>query len=172
MGFDARSLERLKQLGRSLPEPLPPPATPGPNAPPVDSSASDRRHRVETETDPDTLFRELIKVSSDGTVPPHLLDRLRQAEDEKRLRRKLESGSDRSNHRVNSSGSSDRGELNASAAPDRAGRPSQRIRQGGIRPGAKRRNSSNPQEDRLYTEFQQLLLEDDDQIASTPETPA
>jgi hypothetical protein len=76
MAFDPRSLERLKELGRTLPKPLPAAAAPsqGPKR------ASEQRHRVETETDPDALFRELITVSADGSVPPHLLERLRQAE--------------------------------------------------------------------------------------------
>jgi len=79
MAFDPRSLERLKELGRTLPKPLAASAPPsqGPKR------ASEQRHRVETETDPDALFRELITVSTDGTVPPHLLDRLRQSEQEK-----------------------------------------------------------------------------------------
>jgi hypothetical protein len=74
MSFDPRSLERLRELGRSLPKPLPTPEarpTPAPERP---------RHRVETETDPETLFHELMQASSDGTVPPHLMDRLRQLE--------------------------------------------------------------------------------------------
>ena len=75
MSFDARSLERLQQLGRSLPQPLP---KPEPSAAPPPARA--QRHRVETETDPQALFRELMQVSPDGTVPPHLMDRLRQAE--------------------------------------------------------------------------------------------
>jgi hypothetical protein len=76
MAFDPRSLERLKELGRTLPVPLPSaaPASPEPKR------ASEQRHRVETETDPDALFRELMTVSADGTVPPHLLERLRQSE--------------------------------------------------------------------------------------------
>jgi hypothetical protein len=35
---------------------------------------------VETERDPERLFRELMDVSPDGTVPPHLMERLRQLE--------------------------------------------------------------------------------------------
>lgn len=75
MSFDPRSLERLRQLGRSLPQPLPlpdPPRRPG--------KAEPARHRVETEQDPEQLFRELMQASADGSVPPHLLDRLRQLE--------------------------------------------------------------------------------------------
>jgi hypothetical protein len=80
MAFDPRSLERLKELGRRLPQPLPVPAPP-PAAAAV--PASERRHRVETETDPEALFHELMQVSPDGTVPPHLLQRLRQAEQQR-----------------------------------------------------------------------------------------
>jgi hypothetical protein len=76
MSFDPRSLERLRQLGRSLPQPLPPPDSPVPRAP-----AGPQRHRVETEEDPEQLFRELMQASADGTVPPHLLDRLKQLEE-------------------------------------------------------------------------------------------
>ena len=76
MAFDPRSLERLQELGRTLPKPLP--AAQAPAQQP--KRASEQRHRVETETDPEALFRELITVSSDGSVPAHLLDRLRQAE--------------------------------------------------------------------------------------------
>lgn len=81
MSFDPRSLERLRELGRSLPKPLPAPEA-RPAAPPERP-----RHRVETETDPETLFRELMQASSDGTVPPHLMDRLRQLESERQSRR-------------------------------------------------------------------------------------
>jgi hypothetical protein len=79
MAFDPRSLERLKELGRTLPKPLPAVAPPSPEP----KRASEQRHRVETETDPEALFRELITISTDGTVPPHLLDRLRQSEQQK-----------------------------------------------------------------------------------------
>ena len=76
MSFDARSLERLQELGRSLPQPL---ANPTPLAK-SQPKASERRHRVEIEDDPQALFRELMQVSPDGTVPPHLMARLKEAE--------------------------------------------------------------------------------------------
>lgn len=76
MSFDARSRERLEALGRSLPKPLPTSTTPQPAAP----KATDKRHRVEVEENPEALFRELMQVSPDGTVPPHLMDRLRELE--------------------------------------------------------------------------------------------
>ena len=79
MTFDARSRERLEALGRRLPKPLPAPGPaatrPGPSADP-----SPGRHRIETENDPQQLFRELIIASPDGTVPPHLMERLRELE--------------------------------------------------------------------------------------------
>ena len=76
MSFDARSLERLQELGRTLPQPL---ASPTPVAK-SQPKASERRHRVEIEDDPQALFRELMQVSPDGTVPPHLMARLKEAE--------------------------------------------------------------------------------------------
>jgi hypothetical protein len=44
---------------------------------------------VETEQDPRQLFRELMQVSPDGTVPPHLLERLRRLETPRRSPRPL-----------------------------------------------------------------------------------
>ena len=75
MSFDPRSLERLRELGRQLPARLPEPEKPA-SAP----KASQARHRVETEKNPEELFRELMKASQDGTVPEHLMDRLKQLE--------------------------------------------------------------------------------------------
>lgn len=76
MSFDARSLERLQALGRQLPQPLPPP-DPIAAAP---SRPQPKLHAIERENDPDQLFRELMQASPDGTVPPHLLERLRDLE--------------------------------------------------------------------------------------------
>jgi hypothetical protein len=75
MTFDARSREQLEALGRRLPKPLPAPE-PAASRP----APSPRRHRLETENDPQQLFRELIAASPDGTVPPHLMERLRELE--------------------------------------------------------------------------------------------
>jgi hypothetical protein len=79
MSFDARSLERLKQLGRSLPQPLPKPV-------PERQPAAAKLHRLETEQDPEALFHELMRASADGSVPPHLMQRLRQLEQERLAR--------------------------------------------------------------------------------------
>jgi hypothetical protein len=81
MSFDAHSRERLEALGRTLPSKLPLP-TPAEAAPPP--RAVDRRHRVETEQDPGLLFHALMDASRDGTVPPHLMDRLKGLEQEAR----------------------------------------------------------------------------------------
>lgn len=81
MSLDPRSRERLEALGRTLPSklptPTPPEAAPAPRA-------QDRRHRVETEQNPERLFHELMDASRDGTVPPHLMDRLRGLEQQGR----------------------------------------------------------------------------------------
>jgi hypothetical protein len=78
MGLDERSRQRLEDLGRRLPQPLPlPGAEPGSTA----ADARDPRlHPLETETDPAALFGQLIAASADGSVPPHHLQRLRQLE--------------------------------------------------------------------------------------------
>ncbi|WP_413402373.1 MULTISPECIES: hypothetical protein [unclassified Synechococcus] len=89
MSFDPRSLERLKQLGRQLPEAIPAPETETKTS----AQTSRPRHKVETEQDPKALFHELMQVSPDGTVPEHLMARLRDAEErvENERRQKLNS---------------------------------------------------------------------------------
>lgn len=79
MGLDARSRARLEQLGRQLPQPLPQPEAAATSTRPS-AGRIGRSHRLETETDPQALFRELMQASPDGTVPPHLLQRLRELE--------------------------------------------------------------------------------------------
>ena len=76
MSFDPRSLQRLQELGRQLPQPIP-----SPEAKSSSTGKSQRpRHKVETEENPDALFRELMEASADGTVPEHLLARLKELE--------------------------------------------------------------------------------------------
>jgi hypothetical protein len=139
MAFDPRSLERLKELGRRLPEPLPLPQPP-PAAAAV--TATERRHRVETETDPEALFHELMQVSPDGTVPPHLMERLRQAEEQRRQSQRPAAG----------------GAPRTAPAPTPgpARKPSRPTVLGQRDP---RTAAEHPE---LYTAFQQLLLEGDD----------
>ena len=118
MSFDPRSLERLQELGRQLPKPLEHPS-PQPQAKPQ------RQHRVETEEDPEELFRQLMQVSPDGTVPEHLMARLRQLEAQ-RKRQPLKPGS----------------------KPTSTKKSANKV-------------AAN-QDDSLYSEFEQMLLEEDD----------
>ena len=144
MSFDARSLERLQQLGRSLPKPLPKPEPAAPDPP-----AGQKRHRVETETDPQALFRELIQVSPDGSVPPHLLDRLRQAEADQQRARQAEQ----------------RQAIQRRSAADQAAASGLQARGASreLRPNRQRRAPASSEELELYTAFQQLLLEGDEE---------
>ena len=81
MNFDPKSLDRLKELGRQLPQELPKPLSKNISTPDVKKTL----HPIETEEDPNQLFHELIKASKDGRVPPHLLNRLKELELSKEL---------------------------------------------------------------------------------------
>ena len=72
MTFDSHSLERLKELGRKLPKEL--------SKPQSNELKNQKLHPVETETNPEQFFRELMEISPDGNVPPHLLERLKKLE--------------------------------------------------------------------------------------------
>ena len=67
-----------KELGRKLPKEI--------SQPQSDKLKKQREtnkqklHQVEIETNPEQLFRELMEISQDGNVPPHLLERLRKIE--------------------------------------------------------------------------------------------
>jgi len=140
MSFDARSLERLQELGRTLPQPL---ASPTPVAK-SQPKASERRHRVEIEDDPQALFRELMLVSPDGTVPPHLMARLKEAESrQKRLQQPQRPGDQPGgNPAQQQRGQQKRGQQKQTSL----GKPDPRTAQ---------------DHGELYTAFQQLLLEDE-----------
>ena len=78
MTFDYHSLERLKELGRKLPKEIS-------KSQPIESKNSketkeQKLHPVEIENNPEQLFRELMEISPDGTVPNHLLERLKKLE--------------------------------------------------------------------------------------------
>ncbi len=78
MTFDSHSLERLKQLGRKLPKEI---SKPESNELKSQKEAKNQKlHPVEIETNPEQLFRELMEISPDGNVPPHLLERLKKLE--------------------------------------------------------------------------------------------
>ena len=134
MSFDARSRERLQALGRSLPQPLPKPEPPQQSQ----TKATDKRHRVELEQNPEALFRELMQVSPDGKVPPHLMERLRELESRRQ---------------------------SATPAPAPSIAPSPTKLRGRNTAGRADRRTAAQYGD-LYTAFQQLLLEDEEDIPS------
>ena len=139
MSFDSRSRDRLRQLGRQLPQPLPAPEEP------KTPKARQVRHKVETEQNPEALFRELMQVSEDGTVREHLLARLKQLEAARAPRQPL-------------------------ATPDPAGSgstdglpplPSTQAGKGKTTRPKRPQVSPGSEEESLYVAFSQLLLEDD-----------
>ena len=78
MSFDSHSIERLKELGRKLPKEI---SKPQPTKATKSKEIKNQNlHPVEIETNPEQLFRELIEISPDGNVPPHLLERLKTLE--------------------------------------------------------------------------------------------
>jgi len=125
MSLDPRSRERLEALGRQLPQPLPAPQPkPSPNA---------ARHPVETEQNPERLFRELMAASPDGSVPPHLLERLKQLEAKG---------------------------LAPGQPPVSASQPSSPLVR---RPSSARRKPEPQDDQQLYATFAQLLLEQEEE---------
>lgn len=154
MSFDAHSLERLRQLGRSLPKALPVPEPPAARSPRADQP----RHRLETETNPETLFTELMQASADGTVPPHLLDRLRSLEAARLKRQPAPGPAGQAAGRGASAASPG---STALAAPNRGpSRPGKGSGKGLGRPDP----HLVGEHQELYTAFQQLLLEDDEPL--------
>ena len=143
MSFDPRSLERLKQLGRSLPEPISPPQ-PSQERP---IKASQKRHRIETEDNPERLFRELMKASTDGTVPEHLMARLKDAERHVAAQRKASTQAP----------SSANGQ-----SPQSQSTPSSRGGSGKNTLPSRPDVVAGSEEESLYVAFGQLLLEDDE----------
>ena len=127
MSFDAHSRERLEALGRTLPQPLPQPQPAAGSSP----RATEKRHRVEVEENPEALFRELMEVSPDGSVPPHPIERLKQLE----ARRQPAA-------QVPVKGAA---QTPVQPSPSRGGP----------------RRGPGPDHGDLYTAFQQLLLEDE-----------
>ena len=140
MSFDPRSLERLKELGRSLPEPIAPPQQPTDRP----LKATEKRHRIETEDNPERLFQELMKASSDGTVPEHLMARLKDAERHIATQNKMKA--------------------NAQTLPSSQTISRQPLRggQGKTTRPTRPNVAAGSEEESLYVAFGQLLLEDDE----------
>lgn len=138
MSFDPRSLERLKELGRSLPEPIAPPQ----QNPARPLKATEKRHCIETEDNPERLFQELMKASSDGTVPEHLMARLKHAERQVAAQRKIKVESTEASKTL--SVQPRRGSQGKTTRPSR--------------PDV----AAGSEEESLYVAFGQLLLEDEE----------
>ena len=140
MSFDPRSLERLKELGRSLPEPIAPPQQTA-NRP---LKATEKRHRIETEDNPERLFQELMKASSDGAIPEHLMARLKDAERHVAIQNKAR--------------------VNAQTLPSSQTLSRQPLSggQGKTTRPSRPKVAAGSEEESLYVAFGQLLLEDDE----------
>ena len=80
MTFDSRSIQRLRELGRQLPEELPKPNTKDKQR----RTKNNKLHPIETEQNPQALFQELMNASPDGNVPSHLMARLKETEAKQR----------------------------------------------------------------------------------------
>ena len=142
MSFDPRSLERLKELGRSLPEPIAPPQQNKDR--PV--KATEKRHRIETEDNPERLFQELMKASSDGTVPEHLMARLKEAE----------------RHVATQNKAKAKAQVQALPSSQPLSRQPLRGSQGKTTRPSRPKVAAGSEEESLYVAFGQLLLEDDE----------
>ena len=81
MTFDRHSLERLKDLGRKLPQEIL--RSQSNESKNQKETKTQNLHSVEIETNPEQLFRELMDISPDGNVPSHLLERLKKLESNK-----------------------------------------------------------------------------------------
>ena len=78
MNFDSHSIKRLQEFGRKLPKEI---SRSKPNEKiNLKKTTKKNLHPVEVETNPEKLFRELMDISTDGNVPPHLLERLKKLE--------------------------------------------------------------------------------------------
>jgi len=142
MSFDSRNLERLKSLGRKLPQPLPSPEKQNQKQKPSSNKA---QHPIETEENPKILFQELIKASPDGNIPSHLIDRLKETE----IKQAKEQRMNRDQ-------------------PQSSGESSSHLR---IHPQSNKRTENKPtqpqlkeksKEKSLYIDFHKLLLEEEE----------
>ena len=132
MSLDPQSLELLKKLGRELPQRINEPI----KQPEIKPQSKKLQHQVETEDNPQALFHELMKASSDGKVPPHLMNRLKSLE-AKQLSQKQFKVSNQTNNQNQHINQSSESRLNRSKL-----------------------NINNDVE-ALYATFKELLLEDE-----------
>ena len=140
MSFDPRSLERLRDLGRQLPQKLPDPEHPQP----ASSKPSQKQHKVETEQNPEALFRELMQISPDGTVPEHLMARLKE----------LETRNDNQDNHQRTNASEQPTDLPALPKTNSGKGKTTRPNHPQVVPGS--------EEESLYIAFGQMMLEDEE----------
>jgi len=122
---------------------------PEPIAPPQQNTdrpvkATEKRHRIETEDNPERLFQELMKVSSNGTIPEHLMARLKDAERHVATQNKAKA--------------------KAQTLPSYQTLSRQPLRggQGKTTRPSRPNVAAGSEEESLYVAFGQLLLEDDE----------
>ena len=128
MTLDSESIQRLKELGRKLPKKIE--TSNGPlNSKPIEKQ---KKHKIETEENPDALFHSLMEVSPDGSIPSHLINRLKQLETKESIKQ------DKSLRQVS-------GQSNKSAKTTSQKKPL----------------NESKQNDDLYLTFKNLLLEEE-----------
>ena len=129
MTFDPHSLDRLRELKGKLPTEL----SKNKSLKPY----KNKEHNfLESEEDPETLFRELINKSPEGDIPSHWLKRLKEIEVESMPNPGIQNSKD----------------LDQKKSPKR--QPFKSHIQ----------ISSNQLHSNEYTSFHRLLLEEDDEI--------
>ncbi len=132
MSFDSHSLEKLQEIRRQLPKKLP-----SPNSTRNTTSDTEKRHIVETEENPEKLFKELMKISKDGNVPPHLLTRLKEIEAKYPYKKHVQSTS--------------------------PGESSSRSTKRSQAKSQKHKSPETKKENQLYVDFKRLLLENEEE---------
>ena len=76
MSLNSENLNKLNNIKRQLPKLIEIPT----QKKQIQHKTNSKLHPIETENNPEKLFRELMKASNDGNIPPHLINRLRHLE--------------------------------------------------------------------------------------------
>ena len=129
MTLDPHSLKKLQELRRELPKELPKPHVSSEK----ENQLNKNLHPIETEEDPNTLFKKLMQVSPDGNVPKHMLTRLKEVES-KNLHQDINEST-----------------INSKIQAKKKGNFADQVRK-----------QEKDQENSLYTSFKRLLLEEED----------
>ena len=81
MNFTPDSINRLNDFKRKLPSKL----ETHKDLDSPNNLVNRKVHPIETEKDPEKLFHELMKASTDGSIPPHLINQLKKLEKKNNL---------------------------------------------------------------------------------------